>query len=135
MAAVDTWVVTGSNRGIGLELVTQLLAQEGTQVAAAARDPDAAALLRLQDKHGSRLLRFRIDLDESASFKVLGWASALYECRKAATAAPFALAQAAAAEVESRFGAVDVLVNNAAFFSAGGDKPLFPVALGDAPEE
>jgi NAD(P)-dependent dehydrogenase (short-subunit alcohol dehydrogenase family) len=45
-AAVSTWLVTGANRGIGLELCRQLAAR-GDQVIATARDPERAGELRV----------------------------------------------------------------------------------------
>lgn len=42
---VETWLVTGANRGIGLEMVTQALAA-GERVIATARQPDAATALQ-----------------------------------------------------------------------------------------
>lgn len=42
---MSTWLVTGANRGIGMEFVRQLK-QQGHTVLATARDPEAAAELR-----------------------------------------------------------------------------------------
>lgn len=56
-------VVTGANRGIGLELVRQLLAR-GDHVDACARDPDAPELLALPR---TRLRRFAVDVTDPAS--------------------------------------------------------------------
>ena len=48
MARVSTWLVTGANRGIGLELCRQLAAR-GDEVIATAREPDSADELRRLD--------------------------------------------------------------------------------------
>ncbi|KAL4440648.1 hypothetical protein ABPG77_000357 [Micractinium sp. CCAP 211/92] len=66
-------VVTGANRGIGLELVRQLLAR-GNTVIATARKPDAASELRaLQPGTGSRL--HLTQLDVAAPESVESWAA------------------------------------------------------------
>jgi NAD(P)-dependent dehydrogenase (short-subunit alcohol dehydrogenase family) len=84
-------VVTGANRGIGLEVVRQL-AVRGDRPVLAARDLDraraAAGHLRAQD--GVEVDAVRLDVTDPAG------------------------CAAAAAEVSSRHGRVDVLVNNAA---------------------
>jgi NAD(P)-dependent dehydrogenase (short-subunit alcohol dehydrogenase family) len=80
------FVVTGANRGIGLEFVKQLT-ERGEEVDAAARDPDAAAELRALVRPGVRLRLHRLDVVDDASVH--------------------AFAEALPA------GPVDVLVNNA----------------------
>lgn len=81
------FIVTGANRGIGLEFVRQYLAR-GDQVVAAARTPSSsAALCDLARAHPSALVTRPCDVTDDASVRDL--ASALGE------------------------GAVDVLVNNA----------------------
>src|SRR5215831_199157 len=57
-------IVTGSNRGIGLELVRQLLAR-GDRVEAACRRPDEARELRELQKTGARM--HAVDVADSAS--------------------------------------------------------------------
>jgi NAD(P)-dependent dehydrogenase (short-subunit alcohol dehydrogenase family) len=61
-------VVTGASRGIGLELVRQLL-ERGDQVHAAVRDPDAASGLR--ELAGDRLRVHRLDVLEAGSVAAL----------------------------------------------------------------
>lgn len=60
-------VVTGANRGIGLELVRQLLAR-GDHVDACARDPDAPGLRALP---GTRLRRYAVDVTDPVSVAAL----------------------------------------------------------------
>ena len=56
------YVVTGANRGIGLELVRQLVAR-GAQVFALCRQPDAAtALQELRAAHGDLLTVLALDV-------------------------------------------------------------------------
>jgi NAD(P)-dependent dehydrogenase (short-subunit alcohol dehydrogenase family) len=84
-----TWFVTGTSRGLGLELTRQLL-ERGDNVAATTRSGEALkAALGAVDT--SRLLALSLDLrDETA------------------------VAQAVAATTE-RFGGLDVVVNNAGY--------------------
>ena len=80
-------LITGANRGLGLEFARQYLA-EGWQVYAACRDPESASeLRRLADGSDHKLHIITLDVTESTSVK------------------------AAAAELEGR--AIDVLINNA----------------------
>ena len=68
-------VVTGANRGIGLELTRQLAAQ-GATVEATARDPDAASELRaLAAASAGRIRVHRVDVASDPS--VLAFAAAL----------------------------------------------------------
>ena len=90
---VERWVVTGANRGIGLEFVRQLLAR-GAEVVAGCRDPGAADELRGLDRDG-RLQVAALDLADAAS-------------RAAFVAA-----------VEARFAGVDRLVNVAGMLIPG----------------
>jgi NAD(P)-dependent dehydrogenase (short-subunit alcohol dehydrogenase family) len=86
VSALDV-VVTGANRGIGLEFVRQYLAR-GERVAAAVRDPaTAGALLALGDAHPGALRVLACDVGDDAS--VADFARAVGD------------------------GPVDVLVNNA----------------------
>ncbi|MEM6943468.1 MAG: SDR family NAD(P)-dependent oxidoreductase [Pseudomonadota bacterium] len=55
------FVITGANRGIGLELTRQAIAQ-GHRVSAIARDPDAAALRDLGADTGNALTRHQADV-------------------------------------------------------------------------
>ena len=81
------WVITGTSRGIGLELARQLL-ERGDVVDAAARKPEESrGLAELRERHQARLRLVACDVSSDAS--VASFAEAL---------AP---------------GDVDVLVNNA----------------------
>ncbi len=95
-------VVTGANRGIGLELVRQLLARGG-EVHAAVRDPDAAGELRALG--GDRLRIHRLDVLDPESVAALA---------RALEAAP-----------------VDLLINNAGVYG-GDHQHLSDVDFEDA---
>ena len=84
-----TWFVTGTSRGLGLELVTQLLAR-GDNVAATTRSVDRL-LLSLAGSDTSRLLPLEVDLAEEAQVRT------------------------AIAATSERFGELDVVVNNAGY--------------------
>jgi NAD(P)-dependent dehydrogenase (short-subunit alcohol dehydrogenase family) len=85
-----TWFVTGTSRGLGIELVTQLL-QRGDHVAATTRSTERL-LSALGDRvDTSRLLPMTVDLRDDA-----------------------AVEQAVRQTVE-RFGGLDVVVNNAGY--------------------
>jgi len=60
---MSTWLVTGANRGIGLEMVRQLVARGDTAIATARRPDDAAALRDL----GVKLLP--LDVADGASVR------------------------------------------------------------------
>jgi NAD(P)-dependent dehydrogenase (short-subunit alcohol dehydrogenase family) len=80
-------LITGANRGLGLEFARQYWA-DGWQVYAACRNPESASdLRRLVDASDHKLRIIALDVTDSPSVK------------------------AAAAELEG--GAVDVLINNA----------------------
>ena len=84
-----TWFVTGASRGLGLELVKQLL-QRGDNVAATTRSAERLSAA-LGSADTSRLLTLPVDLaDEKAVVT-------------------------AVAETTDRFGAIDVVVNNAGY--------------------
>jgi len=93
------FVVTGANRGIGLEFVKQLT-ERGEEVDAGARDPDDAADLRALVRPGVRLRIHRLDVVDDASVH--------------------AFAEALPA------GPVDVLVNNAGVSGVKGGEPIDP---------
>ncbi|MEV4275731.1 SDR family NAD(P)-dependent oxidoreductase [Actinoplanes xinjiangensis] len=89
MSHPTTWFVTGTSRGLGLELVTRLL-RRGDTVAAttrSARRLDEA----LGDVDRSRLLTLELDLTDEAAV-----AAAVDQCIR-------------------RFGQIDVVVNNAGY--------------------
>jgi len=93
------FVVTGANRGIGLEFVKQLTAR-GEEVDATARDPDDAPELHAVVRPDVRLRIYPLDVAEDAS--VAAFAEKL---------AP---------------GPVDVLINNAGVSGAKGGELIDP---------
>jgi NAD(P)-dependent dehydrogenase (short-subunit alcohol dehydrogenase family) len=93
------FVVTGANRGIGLEFVKQLTAR-GEEVEATARLPDDAPELQALIRPGVRLRVHRLDIAEDAS--VAAFAGHLPA------------------------GPVDVLINNAGVSGVKGGEPIDP---------
>ena len=93
-----TVVVTGANRGIGLEFVTQILAKhDGNAVVACCRDPESAdELMDLQLKVGPERLAIT-SLDVSDENSIGHWAANLSSVEP----------------VASNGGGVDVVINNA----------------------
>ncbi len=83
-----TWFVTGTSRGLGLELVEQLL-DRGEQVAATTRSADRLTAALGGDR--SRLLVLELDLADEKQVT------------------------AAVAGTRERFGSLDVVVNNAGY--------------------
>ncbi|MFP4639619.1 MAG: SDR family oxidoreductase [Guyparkeria sp.] len=68
---MKTALITGTNRGIGLELARQLL-EAGWQVHATARDPDASAELKaLVDEHPHTLQLHALDVADAAAIRAL----------------------------------------------------------------
>lgn len=66
-----TWLITGTNRGIGLEYVRQL-AESGDRVIATARDPENAAdLAALQAAHPDTVQIEQLDTGDAASIAAL----------------------------------------------------------------
>jgi NAD(P)-dependent dehydrogenase (short-subunit alcohol dehydrogenase family) len=86
----STWFVTGTSRGLGIELVTQLL-QRGDHVAATTRSTERLLSALGNRVDTSRLLPMTVDLRDDA-----------------------AVEQAVRQTVE-RFGGLDVVVNNAGY--------------------
>jgi len=87
-------LITGANRGLGLEFARQYLA-DGCQVYAACRDPDSASeLSRLAEASDDKLQILALDVTDPASVK------------------------AAAAELDGQ--AIDLLLNNAGVGGARG---------------
>jgi len=90
-------VVTGANRGIGLEFVRQFLDKGNKKVIATARSlPEATELNKLAEASGGRLVVMELDISSEESIKK--WAHRL------------------AAELDDEH--VDVLVNNAGIYGA-----------------
>ena len=87
-------VVTGANRGLGLEFARQLAA-EGDEVVATARHPKTADdLNKLATTSGGRVTVVRLDVGDPSDI------------------------ESAALHVGERFDAVDVLINNAGIWTA-----------------
>jgi NAD(P)-dependent dehydrogenase (short-subunit alcohol dehydrogenase family) len=85
-----TWFATGTSRGLGLELVRQLL-ERGDHVAATTRSTERLLAALGDSVDTSRLLPLAVDLrDEAAVARAVGQAS-------------------------ERFGGLDVVVNNAGY--------------------
>lgn len=68
---MQTWLVTGANRGIGLEFVRQLSA-EGDSVIAAVRDPAQASQLHELAAQSPHISIEQLDLDDRNSIASLG---------------------------------------------------------------
>ena len=85
---MKTVVITGTDRGLGLALAEQLLA-EGNRVFATARNPDCASLLALASRHEEHVDLVELDIGDARS---VASSSAL---------------------IHARTAAVDVLINNA----------------------
>ena len=89
-------LITGANRGIGLALVEQYLAQGNSRVYATCRDPEAASALKaLAEANTDNLRVLQLDVHDEASIK--------------------RAVDAVSAETDS----LDVLINNAGI--SGGD--------------
>lgn len=68
---MNTWLITGANRGIGLEFVRQLAAA-GETVIGTARDPDGAADLAALAAAKPQVRIEALDLEDRASITALG---------------------------------------------------------------
>ncbi|WP_070107515.1 oxidoreductase [Burkholderia plantarii] len=97
-----TWLITGANRGLGLEIARAAL-DAGDRVLATARDP--APIAAALDGFGERLATTRLDVTDAASI-----------------AAAVDLAR-------QRFGGIDVLVNNAGYGQLGPFELISPAAI------
>jgi NAD(P)-dependent dehydrogenase (short-subunit alcohol dehydrogenase family) len=93
-----TWLITGAGRGMGVDIATAALAA-GDNVVATGRNPDAVTAALGQS---DTLLVVKLDVTSRDD------------------------AEAAVAAAVERFGAIDVLVNNAASFYAGFFEELTP---------
>ena len=92
-----TVVITGANRGIGLELVRCYLNDGGWQVIASCRNPDGADALKALSANNAQLEIAQLDVSDAGSI--------------------------AAFKTELGARTIDVLVNNAGII--GGDKQSF----------
>jgi NAD(P)-dependent dehydrogenase (short-subunit alcohol dehydrogenase family) len=100
----ETWLVTGASRGIGLEMVKQLLSS-GRTVIGACRNPDGARdLWEIQSDYKTRFRPLKLDVSDSASIDAA--AKSLSNTR------------------------VDVLVNNAGILR-GAAEPLSTLNVDD----
>jgi NAD(P)-dependent dehydrogenase (short-subunit alcohol dehydrogenase family) len=88
MVMFKVWLITGSSRGLGLELSKAVL-DAGHRLVATARDP--GALKGLVDRYGDRVRAVELDVTKPAS------------------------ARAAVEAAVSAFGRLDVVVNNAGY--------------------
>jgi NAD(P)-dependent dehydrogenase (short-subunit alcohol dehydrogenase family) len=93
-------LITGANRGLGLEFTRQYL-ERGAHVFAGCRQPAAAASLHsLQARHPQRLSVVALDVDEAEAIRTA------YDA------------------VHSQTESLDVLINNAGIYSSGSsDEP------------
>lgn len=68
---MKTWLIVGASRGIGLELVNQILQRKDTYVFAAARNPTTASLLETATfQHTDRCKVLKCDVVNEDSVKV-----------------------------------------------------------------
>ncbi|KZV90293.1 hypothetical protein EXIGLDRAFT_837898 [Exidia glandulosa HHB12029] len=81
---MPTWLVTGTSRGIGLELVKHLAADSGNTVFASCRKPDTASTLNELAKSYTNLHVVTLDVDDESSAH-MGGAGAEYEIDDAVT--------------------------------------------------
>ena len=102
-------VVTGANRGLGLEFARQLAAA-GDEVVATTRQPKTAdELNKLAATSGGRVTVVRLDVGDPADV------------------------EAAALHIGERFDAVDVLINNAGIWRSHGSGRIVPSLAGCPP--
>jgi len=92
---IMTILITGSNKGLGLEFVKQYL-KRGEEVIATCRNPEKADVLQqLQQKHSDKLKIIQLDVADKKSIN------------------------AAHKEVKQKFESLDILINNAGIRSGG----------------
>lgn len=89
---VKYWFVTGSSRGLGRDIVIAAL-EAGDIVAATARNPKDLA--DLVDRYGEKVLLLALDVTDAAGV------------------------EQAVAEAKTKFGRIDVVVNNAGYANPG----------------
>ncbi len=89
-------LITGSNRGIGLELVRHFLRDDDTRIFATCRNPDRAEQLqKLSKQNAARLRLLQLDINDASSI------------------------DAAAKVVAAQIDGLDVLINNAGIYPKG----------------
>jgi NAD(P)-dependent dehydrogenase (short-subunit alcohol dehydrogenase family) len=99
---MKTWLITGANRGLGLEIARAAL-NSGDNVVATARNPG-----RISDAlngHADRLQTIALDVTDDATI------------------------DAAVRQAQERFGRIDVLVNNAGYGQLGAFEEISRVTL------
>ncbi|OCH93967.1 NAD-P-binding protein [Obba rivulosa] len=108
MSTAHTWLVTGSSRGIGLELVRQLLEDPSNVVIAACRNPDGAtALQALRESDTAKGELHVVGLDVSDETSIRGSVKAVEQ-------------------ILGEGRGLDYLVNNAAVHN--GDDSAFAIS-------
>ncbi|KAL0047047.1 hypothetical protein WJX82_004986 [Trebouxia sp. C0006] len=108
MTSEEVWLITGASRGIGAELVKQVLAKDNTKVIAGARSPKTSPLLdNLQDQFQDRLHILTLDVSSTAS---------ILAAAKTVTNLPL-------------FKEIDYLVNNAGIANAEQTRTEKPDAI------
>jgi NAD(P)-dependent dehydrogenase (short-subunit alcohol dehydrogenase family) len=102
---MDTILITGTNRGIGLALAKTLLAGGHTVVAAARRPEESAELKALQKKHGDAVTLLKCDVNDAAGVRE------------------------AARLLQKQREQLDVIVNNAAIMPEDGGESVLDMDL------
>jgi NAD(P)-dependent dehydrogenase (short-subunit alcohol dehydrogenase family) len=102
---MDTILITGSNRGIGLGLTKTLLAGGHTVIAAARRPDESTELKALKKQHTNAITLLKCDVDDAAGVRE------------------------AAKQLQKHHGRLDVIVNNAAIFPEEGDESILEMDL------